>query len=487
MASTSSSYALHDPSVPPGSRKMNRAAACRRRRRRRFWCGTSRRRYRTRCSLASFPLRCFLCATLRRWKICPSLLFGIADCLFSFSLFRLRNCAFVDFKDEMLANQALSQLNRYVILRLRFLGKVLTVERANQGNLKNSNQHQHHQDQLVKGLSHPPISLLKDSSKNTNNLTHGGEPIAPRLGVDYPFPPHLEYEYPPPDGNILTNIVNALIAVPRFYTQVVLHLMNKMNIPAPFRMALPTPPLPPQVPAPPPPPPPSSTKPQLTDLSSDESEMESSDEDRDDTSRRKRAKREAIVGPAVDKGVAHEAVGLKPAMLVPKEVLKIKKKNPVLQINIGSKPMRKEIAEHENNTKELAREEEHLQQKHFATPKEIESGKLPRRKYYLFQCSRITLLGILLLFSTSRIWRRMSFQMTFILFLARSLFESVDAARSGLHIKLMQEGRMRGQAFVTFPSVDLAQHALNLANGYVFKGKAMIIQFGRNPVAGKAT
>lgn len=28
------------------------------------------------------------------------------------------------------------------------------------------------------------------------------------------------YSYPPPDGNILTNIVNALIAVPRFYTQV---------------------------------------------------------------------------------------------------------------------------------------------------------------------------------------------------------------------------------------------------------------------------
>lgn len=81
-----------------------------------------------------------------------------------------------------------------VILRLRFLGKVLIVERANQGNLKNSNQHQHHQDQLVKGSSHPPISLLKDSSKNTNNLTHGGEPIAPRLGVDYSFPPHLEYD-----------------------------------------------------------------------------------------------------------------------------------------------------------------------------------------------------------------------------------------------------------------------------------------------------
>jgi U11/U12 small nuclear ribonucleoprotein SNRNP65 len=56
--------------------------------------------------------------------------------------------------------------------------------------------------------------------------------------------------------------------------------MNKMNIPAPFRMALPTPPLPPLVPAPPPPPPPPSvsTKPHVADLSSDESEMESSDE-----------------------------------------------------------------------------------------------------------------------------------------------------------------------------------------------------------------
>lgn len=64
-----------------------------------------------------------------------------------------------------------------------------------------------------------------------------------------------------------------------FFSQV-LHLMNKMNIPAPFRMALPTPPLPSHAPAPQPPPPPQpSTTEQLrsVDLSSDESELESSD------------------------------------------------------------------------------------------------------------------------------------------------------------------------------------------------------------------
>ena len=58
--------------------------------------------------------------------------------------------------------------------------------------------------------------------------------------------------------------------------------MNKMNIPAPFRMALPTPPLPPQEPAAPPPPPPPlpsmAAKRQSADLSSSESEMETSDE-----------------------------------------------------------------------------------------------------------------------------------------------------------------------------------------------------------------
>lgn len=54
--------------------------------------------------------------------------------------------------------------------------------------------------------------------------------------------------------------------------------MNKMNIPAPFRMALPTPPLP-STPAPPPPPLPLATeKPHIGNLSSDESEMETSDE-----------------------------------------------------------------------------------------------------------------------------------------------------------------------------------------------------------------
>lgn len=67
-----------------------------------------------------------------------------------------------------------------------------------------------------------PVVLPKGQRTGTTGTAIRGEPIAPNLGVDYAFPPHLEYAYPPPDGNILTNIVNALIAVPRFYTQLCL-------------------------------------------------------------------------------------------------------------------------------------------------------------------------------------------------------------------------------------------------------------------------
>jgi U11/U12 small nuclear ribonucleoprotein SNRNP65 len=38
---------------------------------------------------------------------------------------------------------------------------------------------------------------------------------------------------------------------------------------------------------------------------------------------------------------------------------------------------------------------------------------------------------------------------------------------------------MRGQAFVTFPCVEDAVAALAEVHGFVFKGKPLIIQFGK--------
>lgn len=410
---------------------------------------------------------------------------------------RLRNCAFVDFRNEALAVQAQRQLNG-----LRFLGKVLKVEKASKtpnsdDNKSNTRTHLGtHEAKLSKDLISPTStsSFSKDigaEQVSRSRSLPAAELIAPRLGVDYPFPPHLEYAYPPPDGNILTNIVNALIAVPRFYTQV-LHLMNKMNIPAPFRMAMPTPPLPPLAPAPPPPPPPlESAKQPLAESSSEESEMESSDEEVDEnintsgpSRSSKRIKREAIVGPAVHKDVAHEAVGVKPATLIPKEIPVIKKRNSVLQIKFANKAAQKEHNDVGVSGETEDPNTESLDIKPYATPEEIQNGKLGPEELLSLPVFKNYKAGnpasVLYIKNLAKDVVVDDFYYIF-----GSLFGSTDVAKSSLNVKLMQEGRMRGQAFVTFPSVELAHHALNLVNGYQFKGKPMVIQFGRNPAAAK--
>lgn len=80
------------------------------------------------------------------------------------------------------------------LVRLHFLGKVLSVERANK--TTENGKHQEAAARSVKQSS----SLAKDATV-TRDLNAGSklgsfptsEPIAERLGVDYPFPPHLEY------------------------------------------------------------------------------------------------------------------------------------------------------------------------------------------------------------------------------------------------------------------------------------------------------
>ncbi|XP_060539954.1 RNA-binding protein 41 [Pantherophis guttatus] len=48
-----------------------------------------------------------------------------------------------------------------------------------------------------------------------------------------------------------------------------------------------------------------------------------------------------------------------------------------------------------------------------------------------------------------------------------------------LRLRLLN-GRMRGQAFLTFPTVSQAQEALELLNGFPLLGKPLILEFGRS-------
>lgn len=54
-----------------------------------------------------------------------------------------------------------------------------------------------------------------------------------------------------------------------------------------------------------------------------------------------------------------------------------------------------------------------------------------------------------------------------------------DEEMTGFDVRVMQEGRMKGQAFVTFPSVPMAETALNETNGYMLKERPIVVQFAR--------
>lgn len=56
---------------------------------------------------------------------------------------------------------------------------------------------------------------------------------AESLNINQPPPPHLHYEYPKVNRNIIDAIAIALECIPKFYVQV-LHIMNRMNLEPPF-------------------------------------------------------------------------------------------------------------------------------------------------------------------------------------------------------------------------------------------------------------
>ncbi|TRZ06729.1 hypothetical protein HGM15179_020378, partial [Zosterops borbonicus] len=61
-----------------------------------------------------------------------------------------------------------------------------------------------------------------------------------------------------------------------------------------------------------------------------------------------------------------------------------------------------------------------------------------------------------------------------------SLFARFQKEDSPLIQFRLLSGRMRGQAFITFPDTESAQSALQLLNGYKLQGKPLVIAFGKN-------
>ncbi|XP_062602101.1 RNA-binding protein 41-like [Saccostrea cucullata] len=68
-----------------------------------------------------------------------------------------------------------------------------------------------------------------------------------------------------------------------------------------------------------------------------------------------------------------------------------------------------------------------------------------------------------------------------------SLFKKFQTEGSGALTYRVMKGKMKGQAFITFPDIATASHAMECVNGYNLKGKPVIIQFGRNSSSNQST
>ncbi|XP_075038664.1 RNA-binding region-containing protein 3 [Mixophyes fleayi] len=436
----------------------------------------------------------------------------------------LKNVAYATYPNKFAAAKALSVLHQFTVL-----GHTLVVEYAKE-------DHIHLPDQ-------PSFSTKKKSGEKTDTSKETKLPdqvsiergVAPNHGLVFPIRSSLKYLYPPPTSTILANIANALASVPKFYVQV-LHLMNKMNLPAPFGpltaqpplysdyLAVPSPypPVPPDLPENPP-------LPELDDdydmdvSSREESEYESGDDEekeivarmkelaellpkrqqikKQSRPRKKMKIKDFVTVPAPPHSHAH-------APLLPSEVFEqpsiigMKKMElhipadmpastdataPCLETETALEGTEeppgfgKIFPSHVPKDKEEDEEEEEEDfPKDFISRRELEKGRVSKdemRKLSVFKSYKPGE-------PNCRLYvKNLSKQVTekdlkFIF--GRFIDTSSETEKNMFDIRLMKEGRMKGQAFIGFPNEEVAAKALKQIHGYLLFDKPIVIQFARS-------
>ncbi|XP_063828390.1 RNA-binding region-containing protein 3-like [Ostrinia nubilalis] len=314
----------------------------------------------------------------------------------------------------------------------------------------------------------------------------------PSVDFYQPPPAHLKYKYPDPDPNIIINIIKALLSHKPFYVQA-LHLMNKMSLDTPFRVdenavlsfkemfrylfldeiaAIPTP------------------------DSEEESEM-SSDGEREKQLLPKSVKRLHTL-PVTRK---------RPAAIISTAKLPKVKRVPVNQQEVFEnapsiqEPKKIALVVHQDALQKQAQEvqvvsefgkfqKEELPAPAEETPSsESEQPSISRKELLDNRLSHsdMKMLPVFKNYHPGEPSMRL-----YIKNLAKSVTEQ-DVKRIyrhyverlseeelvGFDVRVMQEGKMKGQAFVTFPSQHLAETALHETNGFLLKEKPMVVQFAR--------
>ncbi|XP_002155289.2 RNA-binding region-containing protein 3 [Hydra vulgaris] len=422
------------------------------------------------------------------------LLFGAEEIVCMSQFGKMKNSCFASFQNPFLAKQALESLHQFELLSQKLVAEYAKPHLTKIANKLQSKIILDYTDK--KDKSETEIQVIEEEEQNAG--------ICPKLGITHEFPKHLSYQYPEPNVMILTNIANALATIPKFYNQV-LHLMNKMNLPPPFSGPTLAPPIP-------------GDSIQLQDvcvdtsdlhsfLSSGESELESDSENATKPAiyqvnqvgsgpLRKRKKLKAL--PSVEqekfnilKSKAPESIENTFELTSTTKRFEFKlaasiqevvegRKQPQVSYNVFDE--RGEFGKLQPLTKidsDESSEEEKSKQKSYISSSQLKENRISAEEILAMTQFKKYTCGE----RTNRLYiKNLSKQVQtddLLFIFNRFIRHCSEEEKALLDIRLMQEGRMKGQAFVTFPNETIAEKSLKQTHGYILLGKPMVVQFGK--------
>lgn len=422
-----------------------------------------------------------------------------------------KHTCFALFPTEAVAWEALQSLHQVEVLGCR-----LSVEFSKK-DFYNSKVSKSDSSQEDDKEEYKRKTLPKEDDDASVKASRKLNSISEKWKVTYSFNQNLKYKYPLPNPVILSNISNALVSVPSFYTQV-LHLMNKMNLPPPFGPQTLTPPLEAFV---------NMEKKteietvEMEEESEEESELETDDEGQVKTAQPKPFKRrkvekkrkkhdiKALLNPSV---AASKSQSLKPEEVFDQADITVPKKID-LRITQGATALEKDKmtpSGHEASDIFEARKSEDgdmsggfgkikpqvkIQEdssesesdsdtvETFISRRRLEKGCLTSsemkaesvfRKYDSGEPAKRLYVKNVAKQSTEKDLRYV---------FGRYVNWEDETEKQMFDIRLMKKGRMKGQAFVTLGSEESAKKAVKETNAYVLNGKPIVVQFARSAQA----
>lgn len=296
-----------------------------------------------------------------------------------------------------------------------------------------------------------------------------------------PPPSHLKYSYPKANRATIGNIAHALASVPKFYTQV-LHLMNKMNLPAPFS-SIPDSAFTQQI-----------LRSSTQRNSSDESEIESDDDSTNKLKdiipvKRKLGQRKTIKRPKFMKP--------NPQYIINKETQNVDsvfdrvslQMQPKIQLKLSTELSENNDETYQSNnigenvnTKDTENKNVNIilsERADVITSEELKKGKLSPEEFKKLPVFKDYNPGI----PAAKLYIKniaKAVEIKDLEYIYERYHTRIVGAEDMFNIKLMKEGRMKGQAFITFNTIESAVQALEETNGYVLKDKTLVVMFAKS-------